>query len=92
MNEQDVGVEHGFYEAVAVMLGCDEHSYSKFPFRKRTRWNNRQAGNGRYPGHGIVRRFGPDNIHVQLTNPPVSGLFRSAEAALAAIMAAKVEA
>ena len=85
MNENDVTVEQGFYQAVAEVLGCPEHSYRKFPYGKRTRWNNRESGNGRYPGFGIVRRFSADCIHVALDVPGCNGRFKSEETALAAI-------
>jgi hypothetical protein len=82
MNKDD-GVEV-FYQSVAALLQCDSH-YTKFPYGRRTRWNNRSAGNGRFSGHGLVRYFGSNHIHVQLVNPPVNGLYRSADDALMAI-------
>jgi hypothetical protein len=85
MNEHDIEVEEGFYHAVARLLECKGHVYSKFPYSKRNRWNHRQPGNGRYPNHGIVRRFGPRAIHVQLNEPRIHGRFSSARAALDAI-------
>ena len=81
--------EEGFYTVVAELLECAGHSYQKFPYSKRTRWNNRAAGNGRYPGFGIVRRFSSTNIHVQLTKPRLTGKFHSAKAVLDAILSAK---
>lgn len=77
-------VEQRFYETVAELLECDDHSYL-VPVPKRTRWNNRHPGNGRFPNHGIVRYFGPSHILVHLTNPSVHGLYHSAEDALGAI-------
>lgn len=87
MNE-NVRVE-GFYQSVAEMLQCDGH-YREFPFGRRTRWNNRSPGNGRFPGHGLVRYFGPSVIQVSLINPPVSGLFGDPESALEAIRKALI--
>lgn len=84
--ENEFSVE-AFYQKVAELLQCDGHVYRQFPFGRRTRWNNRAAGNGRFPGHGLVRYFGPAHIHVGLTEPPVNGLFHSADDALAAILA-----
>jgi hypothetical protein len=56
-----------FYEKCAEILGSD---YSGKPFLGwcRNRWNNREAGRGRYEGFGIIRKFG-DQIHVSLRNP-----------------------
>ena len=88
MNDESMGVEQSFYLAVAEKLQCDGHIYRQFPFRRRTRWNNRTAGNGRYPGHGLVRYFGPSHIDVRLNHPPVSGVYCSTELALAAIQTA----
>jgi len=88
MNDKDVRSEERFYRAVADIIGCADHEYRPYPFRKRTRWNTRQIGNGRFPGHGIVRRFSENMVHVSLTSPSVSGVFRTDAAALDAIRAA----
>lgn len=56
-----------FYNKCAELLGA-EHEYLPFTHYKRTRWNNRTPGSGRYPGYGIIRKFG-NKIHVALTNP-----------------------
>lgn len=85
MDENEIGVEQGFYQECAKLLDCAEHTYRKFPYGKRTRWNNRSAGNGRYPGHGLVRRFSHNLIRVSLHSPQCRGTFASAEEALAAI-------
>lgn len=85
MNEEKMDVEQGFYEECAKLLNCAEHIYRKFPYSKRTRWNNRGAGNGRYPGHGLIRMFGPNAIHVALFEPRLSGLFKSPEDVFAAL-------
>lgn len=56
-----------FYAEVASILGAvDTYRPSLYP--KRTRWNNRSAGNGRFEGHGIIRRFG-DHVQVALRCP-----------------------
>ena len=39
-----------------------------FKFYKRTRWNNRKAGQGRYPGFGTIKHFG-SFIQVNLYYP-----------------------
>jgi hypothetical protein len=45
-----------FYERCAEILNI-EHDY-RLPVPKRTRWNARNLGNGRYPGFGLVQCFG----------------------------------
>jgi hypothetical protein len=87
MNEEKFKAEESFYQAVADTLGT-RYNYLPFHFHKRTRWNNRGAGNGRFPGFGLVRRFSANQIHVQLHIPAISGLFASEEAALEAIKTA----
>jgi hypothetical protein len=56
-----------FYHAVACLLGTT-YNCSPFPYRYRTRWNNRVAGSGRFPNYGIVRLFG-DKVHIALIHP-----------------------
>jgi len=85
MKEHDIEVEQGFYLTVAEMLDCTGHDYKKFPYSHKTRWNNRAAGDGRYEKHSIVRRYGPNHIHVALIRPRVSGVYASARLALDAI-------
>jgi len=51
-----------FYEQCGSILGID-HEWSE-PVRKRTRWNNRKLGNGRFPGFGLVQCFGPKSFRV----------------------------
>jgi hypothetical protein len=48
--------KHEFYNTVSSILNID-HDYHD-PVRKRTRWNARNLGNGRYPGFGLVQCFG----------------------------------
>ncbi len=45
-----------FYENCAEILKID-HNYHD-PVPRRTRWNARFLGNGRYPGFGLVQCFG----------------------------------
>lgn len=45
-----------FYDTCAEIL-CVPHEFSE-PVRRRTRWNTRKLGNGRYPGFGLVQCFG----------------------------------
>lgn len=84
MKENNDGVEEGFYQAVGKILNCDP-CYKKREFRKITRWNNRTPGNGRYPGHGIVRFYSSTNIHVSLHTPYITGVYNTIEDALNAI-------
>jgi hypothetical protein len=69
-----------FYNKCAELLGV-EYDCQPFPWPnyKRTRWNNRAAGSGRYPGYGIIRKFG-SQIHVALSNPiSHHGIYNSEE-------------
>lgn len=45
-----------FYDTVSSILNI-EHSFHD-PVRRRTRWNARFKGNGRFPGFGLVQCFG----------------------------------
>jgi hypothetical protein len=45
-----------FYENCAEILNI-QHDYHD-PVPRRTRWNARFLGNGRYPGFGLVQCFG----------------------------------
>lgn len=70
-----------FYEECAKILGVD-YECEGFPYRKRTRWNNRKAGNGRFPGFGIIRVYG-DVVHVALRKPIIhQQIFNSKQEAL----------
>lgn len=93
--------ERAFYEAVHGLLVTYEKTrnvthregcLSPYEFlpkpKKRGRWGPRTPGNGRFPGHGLVRWFGPNGIHVNLTSPKLSGFYTSPEQAIVAIRAA----
>ena len=56
-----------FYHKCADILGVD-YICEPFTHYKRTRWNNRKPGSGRYPGYGLIRVFG-NKVHVALTKP-----------------------
>jgi hypothetical protein len=45
-----------FYETCAKILKIEHVYHEAVP--KRTRWNTRNLGNGRYPGFGLVQCFG----------------------------------
>jgi hypothetical protein len=82
MKEEKIAVEQRFYQSCADILGA-AYSYNPFPYPKRTRWNNRSAGNGRFPGFGLVRMFG-SAVHVQLRAPlAVNRRFPDPDSALA---------
>lgn len=51
------GEKIDFYERCAEILGVN-YECTPHPYSKRTRWNNRAPGSGRYPGIGIIRKFG----------------------------------
>lgn len=48
--------EQDFYAKCSEILKI-EHVYHT-PFSKRTRWNARTLGNGRFPGFGTIQSFG----------------------------------
>ncbi len=83
MNEEEWTVE-GLYRECAILLNAD-HTYKKFPYRKKTRWNNRAPGNGRFIGHGLIRVFSLKCIIVSLYNPRFSGQFNNPTDALVAL-------
>ena len=45
-----------FYRRVSEILNIP-HDYH-VPYRRKTRWNARRLGNGRFPGFGLVQDFG----------------------------------
>ena len=59
-----------FYIRCAELLDT-AHLGVKFPYYKRTRWNNRIAGRGRFEGRGIIRCFG-NQVHIALTSPIIT--------------------
>lgn len=56
-----------FYRECAEILGTS-YDCEGFPYRYRTRWNNRAPGNGRFPGYGLIRLFG-DQVQIALHHP-----------------------
>jgi len=54
--------EQEFYAKCGELLGL-EHKYV-VPYKRKTRWNQRNPGNGRYKGFGVIRYFNEANIHV----------------------------
>jgi hypothetical protein len=80
----DQKAECVFYQAVADLLGC-VHDYNPWIYDRRTRWNHRRLGNGRYLDHGMVRRYSSTLIHVSLRVPQLNGCYTSESDALQAI-------
>ena len=54
--------------AVAQLLEC-ETDYAPFPYTKKTRWNNRSPGNGRFKNFGLARFYSPDIVHIAIYSP-----------------------
>jgi len=48
--------KRAFYEQCSEILGI-AHVYNK-PVAKKTRWNTRRLGNGRYSGFGLIHCYG----------------------------------
>lgn len=71
--EARVRREQDFYNGCAEILGV-EHKYH-VPYFRKTRWNARTLGNGRFPGYGVVRMFNASCIQVMLTRPTVNKVF-----------------
>jgi hypothetical protein len=57
--------EERFYWECARLLDV-VHTYRPWIGRPPDRWNNRHSGNGRFPGFGTIRMYGPSQIHVSL--------------------------
>lgn len=60
-------MSESFYLQCAELLGTS-YNCKPFPYSKRTRWNNRAPGSGRYPGFGTIRKFG-NQVHMSLRHP-----------------------
>ena len=67
MTDNIFEVEADFYHRCAEILKI-EYSFQPY-FLKKTRWNRRDPGNGRFIGYGLIRRYGGNNIHIMLTKP-----------------------
>lgn len=79
--KRDMTEVEGFYLRCASILQCGWHTFNAQPSFMR-RWN-RQLGNGRFPGFGLIRVFGPRTIQVALRWPGCNKTFNSYEGALA---------
>lgn len=60
--EARVRREQEFYAKCGELLHKD-HTYRPPNFR-RTRWNNRKPGNGRYEGFGLIRYHNETQIYI----------------------------
>lgn len=56
-----------FYAECAAVLNTT-YECEAFPWYKRTRWNNRNPGSGRFPEFGLIRCFG-STVHIALHHP-----------------------
>ncbi len=71
-----------FYNRCAELLGTEHYYVNSEPIQKinwrtgefytpatrATRWGGRGAGNGRFPGFGMIRLFG-DTVQINLYHP-----------------------
>ena len=58
--------KEAFYTRCGEILGI-EHEWNT-PVPRRTRWNTRFIGNGRYPGFGLIRCYGEQIMVTTKTN------------------------
>lgn len=56
-----------FYAECDRLLG-QQHPPPRV-YRYRGRWGPRCSGPGRYEGHGLIRYFGPNHVHIALYAP-----------------------
>lgn len=64
-----------FYTKCSEILGI-EHEWND-PVPRRTRWNTRLLGNGRFKGFGLIRCF---DVQIMITSRLGTKMFPSAEA------------
>jgi hypothetical protein len=87
MNQEDrLRAQSAFYDRCVEILGTS-HEFRPWRGRRPNRWNNRHPGNGRFPGFGCVRWFGPRCIHVMLEAPERIARSLSSEEAVFALLA-----
>lgn len=54
-----------FYNKIAEILNSETTYIEPYFGNKRiTRWNNRNPGNGRYPGYGIIHMYSENFIQL----------------------------
>lgn len=81
-----VGIETEITVHTPRMKKFDKNGKEIFRPRHITRWNNRKPGNGRFPGLGIIRAFSAGQIHINIKNPTLTGVYTSYESALSALV------
>lgn len=69
--------KEAFYAQCGEILGI-EHNWNT-PVARRTRWNARRIGNGRFPGYGLIRVYGDQ---VMVTNHSGTKMYKSADEVL----------
>lgn len=60
--EDRIRRQREFYTTCGEILEI-EHDY-QIPYARKTRWNDRKPGNGRYEGFGTIRRFSETLISI----------------------------
>jgi len=66
--------KEAFYARCGEILGI-EHNWNT-PVKRRTRWDARRIGNGRYPGYGLIRVYGSQAM---VTNHKETRWFKTAD-------------
>ena len=64
-----------FYARCSEILGI-EHEWND-PVPRRTRWNNRVIGNGRFPGFGLIRFY---DKQIMVTSKRGTRMFKTCDA------------
>jgi len=81
-----VGIETEITVHPPIIKRFDKNGKEIFrPKFRLTRWNNRKPGNGRFPGLGLIRAFSSNQIHINIRNPDLCGVYKSYESALEAL-------
>jgi len=57
-----------FYAACAEIMSTTHDTIVRPAGYRRNRWTNRNLGNGRFPGFGVIRFFGGP-VHIALNHP-----------------------
>lgn len=84
MNEEKVEAQRRFYEKCGELLGLPVCFVE--PHYRLTRWNNRNPGNGRMVGYGVIKRYSAGLIQVCFYAPSsINRTFTSEEAVYAAL-------
>lgn len=72
----DISNSADFYKKCSDILGLSHNHIEPVSFI--TRWNNRNPGNGRFEGYGLIRYYNKGLIHVQFGSKG-SGVFSNEE-------------